>query len=272
MTSSSLTQKTSDKPVAPVSVGAGSSPISMTATPEGRRLVETLGLNLEAPVPATVKPEFSDGENWYSLATEGWVINALSQIGMAPCIAASAGNLPATYNNGTTGVGATLTSTANEVFTVDGVTPPVDARILVKDQTDDTQNGLYIVTNVGSVSTPWILTRSSDFETPSQMYQGVTVFVVAGTVNAVTAWMQTKVVTTVGTSDITFVALAKGSAETILPTANQTTVTVEGNTATIGLADNTVIPGTGAVTIPAGGILQRPEPAVMGMFRLLTEV
>jgi hypothetical protein len=63
-------------------------------------------------------------------------------------------NLPGTYDNGTAGLGATLTATVN------GVLPPsitdnhahyvVGDRVLVKSQTDGVENGLFEVTDTGS--------------------------------------------------------------------------------------------------------------------------
>ena len=68
-------------------------------------------------------------------------------------------NLAANYNNGTMGVSATLTGTANGAIVVDGVTPLVGDRILVKNQTLKAHNGDYVVQQVGNASTPFILKR-----------------------------------------------------------------------------------------------------------------
>lgn len=240
--------------------------IPLIPTPEGLRAMAKLGLK-SVPATPSGKPEFTDGTNWYYLATEGYVINALSQIGNSPCIAASTANLSATYVNGTAGVGATLTSSANQVFTLDGITPAVNARVLIKDQTTAFQNGIYTVTNAGSVSTPWILTRATDFDSASQIFVGDAIFVATGTLNGVTAWMQTATVTTMGTSSITFVKLAKSGIENILPTANQTTVSITNNVATVGIANNPVLPGTASTTLPGGTAAQRPGVLVAGMIR-----
>ena len=76
------------------------------------------------------------------------------------------GNLTATYNNGTAGVGATLTNAGTQAaLVIDGVTLNTNDRVLVYEQTDATQNGIYVVTNTGSASTNWVLTRSSDADT-----------------------------------------------------------------------------------------------------------
>jgi hypothetical protein len=99
-----------------------------------------------------------------------------------------------TYNNGSSGVGATLTATANGALTVDSVLTVANNRVLVKDQANSAQNGIYVVTQVGSAGTPFILTRATDYDTSgagsNEIDQGDYVLVLAGTVNANTSWVQ----------------------------------------------------------------------------------
>jgi hypothetical protein len=76
------------------------------------------------------------------------------------------GALTVTYDNGTAGVGATLTNAgAQAALVIDGITMVVDDRVLIYEQADATQNGIYVVTDIGSGSTNWVLTRSSDADT-----------------------------------------------------------------------------------------------------------
>jgi len=63
------------------------------------------------------------------------------------------------------GIGATLTATANAALVVDGVSVSNGDRILVYQQAVGYENGVYDVTDAGNVSAPWILTRSSDADT-----------------------------------------------------------------------------------------------------------
>jgi hypothetical protein len=110
-----------------------------------------------------------------------------------------------TYANGTAGVGATLTNAGTQTaFTVDaGYTATVGDRVLIKNQATQTQNGIYVVTTVGSGSTNWVLTRSADANTPGGL-DSATVFVVQGTTNANTSWVQTTANPTIGTNNIIF--------------------------------------------------------------------
>ncbi len=113
-----------------------------------------------------------------SLATKEYV-DATSQ-GLdvkQSVVVATTTNLSATYDNGTSGVGATLTF-GTAVTTLDGVTLTDGDRILVKDQSTASQNGIYVRTS----ST--VFTRAIDADTASEITGGAFVFVEQGTANA----------------------------------------------------------------------------------------
>jgi len=118
--------------------------------------------------------------------------------------------LPAnTYNNGTSGVGATLTANANGALSVDSTLTVVAERILVKNEAAGENNGVYVVTQVGSAGTPYILTRATDFDTVGtgvdQIDEGDFFLVTSGTANVNTAWVQqTAPPITIGTTAIVF--------------------------------------------------------------------
>jgi hypothetical protein len=105
------------------------------------------------------------------------------------------------------GTGKTLTATVNGVLALDGVntwfdvvhdgyspnpvsiTPPPASRVLVKDQTNASDNGIYCVTNKGTVSSPYILTRAEDFDGIPTIESGSFTFIALGTVNAGSGWI-----------------------------------------------------------------------------------
>jgi len=121
------------------------------------------------------------------------------------CVAGSTATLTVIYANGALGVGATLTNNgAQAVFALDGQSPIVNDRVLIKNQTNDFENGIYTVTNVGSGVTNWILTRATDFDIAAEVLPGAFVIVSAGTVNGTTSWIQTATVATMGTDPIEF--------------------------------------------------------------------
>ena len=118
--------------------------------------------------------------------------------------------LPAnTYNNGTSGVGATLTGNANGALSVDSTLTTVSERVLVKNEATGANNGVYTVTQVGSAGTPYILTRATDFDSVGtgvdQIDEGDFFLVTSGTANVNTAWVQqTPPPITIGTTAIVF--------------------------------------------------------------------
>jgi hypothetical protein len=125
------------------------------------------------------------------------------------------GNLTATYNNGASGVGATLTNAGTLVaFTPDGVVASVADRILIYNQTNQAQNGVYVVTTVGSGAVAWVLTRASDADTyalksPNGLGEGDAFFITSGNTGAGETYVCNTVgVITFGTTAITFVQIS----------------------------------------------------------------
>ena len=125
------------------------------------------------------------------------------------------GNLTATYNNGTAGVGATLTNSGTlAAFAPDGPTAQVGDRILVYTQTNQFENGVYEVTTVGNGSTPWVLTRTTDTDSyglndATALGEGSTFFVTSGNTGAGETYTCNTVGTiTFGTTAITFAQIS----------------------------------------------------------------
>ncbi len=81
--------------------------------------------------------------------------------------------------------GGVLTASANGALTtIDGVSATVGRRYLVKDEATQAKNGIYVLTDQGGVSTPWVLTRATDADDDEDLAQGCVVFVRQGTTNA----------------------------------------------------------------------------------------
>jgi len=120
-----------------------------------------------------------------SLANKAYVDQVAQGLDAKPSTrVATTANLSATYSNGTAGVGATLTNSGSQAaFAVDGVTPTVNDRVLVKDQTTAAQNGIYVLTTAGDGSSNWVLTRATPEDQPSELSGGSFVFVEEGTAN-----------------------------------------------------------------------------------------
>ncbi len=143
-------------------------------------------------------------------ATKLYVDNVTAGINFHEAVhAASTANLATIYANGTSGVGATLTADTNRAFgTLDGESVAIGQRVLVKNQTDAKQNGIYTLTTVGSGSIPWVLTRATDSDNnpTGEMKSGDFTFVQNGTVNASFGYVNSSTANpiVIGTSDITY--------------------------------------------------------------------
>lgn len=146
------------------------------------------------------------------------------------CVASTTGNLAGyTYDNGTAGVGATLTAGSNGAFSADGVSPALNDRVLVQLQTAQAENGIYVLSQVGDGSNPAILTRATDYDTADDMQAGDTVRVIQGSTYALDVFVMTQTAAiTVGTTAITWQQDPAGSgallaANNLSDVADQTT-------------------------------------------------
>jgi hypothetical protein len=106
---------------------------------------------------------------------------------------------------------------------LDGITLATGNRILVKNQTTQSENGIYVVQASGQP------VRATDFDTASEVDSGDFIFVYSGTVNAGTGWVQTNRPAVIGTDSIVFAQFS--GAGTYLGGAG---MTLDGNTFNIG--------------------------------------
>tara|TARA_R110002126_G_scaffold45835_7_gene129643 strand:+ start:5048 stop:7321 length:2274 start_codon:yes stop_codon:yes gene_type:complete len=132
----------------------------------------------------------------------------------ASCAAATTNTLATltggtvTYNNGTAGVGATLTLSV-ALTTLDGYTLLNGDRVLIKNEVASANNGIYTWATGGLV-----LTRATDFDTAVEMASGDFTFISYGTLYGSTGWVQTDPVTVVGTSPVTWIQFSGSGAYT----------------------------------------------------------
>ena len=117
---------------------------------------------------------------------------------------ATTADLSYTYSNGSSGVGATLTASGNGAVTIDGIaTATTTQRVLVKDQDDAEENGIYYVSTASGVSATLVLTRTTDADTATEFNGGAFTFVEQGTTNADSGWVMTQdSAITFGTTEI----------------------------------------------------------------------
>jgi hypothetical protein len=133
----------------------------------------------------------------------------------------TAGNLTATYNQpggAGDGVGATLTNAGTKAaLTIDGILMTTTKRVLIYNQTNAYENGIYTVTTVGTPDpggTNWVLTRSTDADTyglrdPNALGYNDAFFVTNGNTGAGETYVCTTTgVITFGTTNITFAQIS----------------------------------------------------------------
>ena len=118
-------------------------------------------------------------------------------------------------NGAGNGVGATLTNNgANAALVVDGVSVSNTARVLVYQQSNAVQNGVYTVTNPGNATAQWVLTRATDADTygvgdPNKLGQGDAFFVQSGNTGAGETYILNTVGTiTFGSTNLTFAQIS----------------------------------------------------------------
>jgi hypothetical protein len=114
--------------------------------------------------------------------------------------AATTANLTATYD----GTAKTLTASASGALVIDDIILAAGERVLVKNQTDKTQNGIYVVTATGDGSNFFVLTRAEDFDRSEELISGVTVYVSAGTSNRGTWMLSSPAPLTLDSSNLEF--------------------------------------------------------------------
>jgi hypothetical protein len=121
--------------------------------------------------------------------------------------AASAASL-GTVTQAGAGVGATLTNAgAQATFALDGVSPPLNSNVLIKNTATGMaaeNEGIYTVTDVGSVITNWVLTRATTYDTPAEINGTGLIVVQNGSTLAGTAWYNGTTIVTVDTTAFSY--------------------------------------------------------------------
>lgn len=158
------------------------------------------------------------------------------------------------YNNGSSGVGATLTGVALAALTVDGAAVVAGDRLLVKNEAAATNNGIYNVTVAGVNSAiAYVLTRASDFNQPVDITAGDALFITSGTANTNTGWVMISTGTiTVGQSNIVFAQFSgNGSGVSAINASGNAAIT--GFATLIGGTNVTLSQSGSSITITASG-------------------
>lgn len=156
-----------------------------------------------------------------------------------PVAAATTGTLASitggtvTYNNGSSGVGATLTLSV-ALTVLDGYTLATGDRIIVKNEVAAANNGVYTINSAKTV-----LTRATDADTSAELNGGDFFFVQNGTTLDNTGWVIVDAVPTIGTSPVVFAQFSGAGTYTasngvVLTGNNFSGVVVSGGGLTVG--------------------------------------
>lgn len=130
---------------------------------------------------------------------------------MADCKAAFTQSFSASYSNGASGVGATLTASANGALSADGIALSNGNSVCLPFQNNIYECGLYTVTDAGSISTPGILTRRTDFDSSAEIVVGYYTNITSGSRFGGRRFMVSGIApTTVGTDSIFLISLEPG--------------------------------------------------------------
>jgi hypothetical protein len=179
--------------VDPLGSGATNWTLVITNTPASSLPVGTVISNANSIVTSTGTPTLA-ATNMVQGIASAIIPNRFAN-------EASAAALPAyTYAAGV------ITETGLGALVLDGITAAANDKVLIKDETTKATNGLYDVTVAGSGAASFVLTRDSNFNTSSNIFQGDIFYIDSGTVNSNTFWtFITPPPYTVGTTPLTFV-------------------------------------------------------------------
>lgn len=145
---------------------------------------------------------------------QGTIYNALSTVVNLGTVAALPANV---YNNGASGVGATLTASGNALLFVDGVAVVAGNRILVKDEVATENNGVYVVVQAGDAGDPYVLIRATDLNVNTQFTNYRTTIISGGTISGQTFIQTESSVPTIGTSPVNFSEVTDCDVATTIP-------------------------------------------------------
>ena len=135
--------------------------------------------------------------------------------------------------------------------TLDGVTLATDDKVLVKNQTTTSQNGIYVVVASGTAS------RDPDFDTVAELAGQLTI-IKEGTTNADTMWLCTTDSGTIGVASITFTQIFPSAGGTVtsvaVADAGASEFTITGSPITSTGTINLAIDSIGAAKIANGTV------------------
>lgn len=230
-TGQALTMNNSGSGAASGTTFDGSTPVTLSYNTLGAAPLASPALT-GTPTTPTAAPLTNSTQISSTAYTDAAVAAAVAGINPAVAVlAASTANLTGTYAQVGGGVGDTFTVTATGAFTLDGIAiNTIGQRVLLKNQSTASQNGVYTATVVGSIGVSPVFTRATDYNTPSDVNNTGAIPVQSGTANTTTSWLLTSQVTSIGSagSSLTYALFSYAPTSLLLVSGGATTGIITG--------------------------------------------